>query len=200
MKDMDQDTSASQDLDVQASAKSRRRFLGAGTATAVLASLKTGSALAEGVCVAPSAYTSIALNPATSSRPAQMPVCHSHGYWKTHEGWLIPRDAKVKDHFCRGAGTAAIGITETTTLLNVLNAEAGVISGGDAAYARDLISAYLDSKTGGFEVIKSSDIQSMWSLVFCGGTYSVNGTVWTKATVRTYLDVLIGSSINPFLK
>lgn len=168
----------------------RRRFLGAGSAITVLASLKSGSALAEGVCTSPSAFTSIALNPATSQRPPVNPlVCHSHGYWKNANNWPISKETKVKDVFCLSASTELIGITRTTTLIQVLN----LGGGGLTPYARDLVSAYLDALYyGGSSPFTTLDIKKMWALVFCGGTYSVNGTAWNLSTVRAFLDKLVG--------
>lgn len=168
----------------------RRRFLGAGSAVTVLASLKSGSALAEGVCISPSAFTSIAANPATSHKPRELKQCHSHGYWKNH-GWPISQDTKVSAVFCLSSRTTAIGITTEAKLIDVLN----MSGGGDIPFARDLIAAYLDSFGNGIGVFTASDIQQMWSLVFCGGTYPATGPQWTRATVRAFLNVLIGDSV-----
>lgn len=176
-----------------AKAGRRRRLLGVGSAVTVLASLKSGSSLAAGVCTTPSAFTSIAVNPATSQKPPLNPsVCHSHGYWKDR-GWPISRDTKVSDVFCgvsTSARLTAIGITNNTTLHQVVIMGGG---GADRALAADLISAYLDSFVNGAGYFTAVDIQKMWALVFCGIPYSVNGTAWTSATVRDFLNVLIGS-------
>ncbi len=180
---------------VAGSASTRRRLLVGGGAGAVLASLKSGSALAEGVCVSPSAFTSITLNPATSHKPGERLICHSHGYWKNRSAWPVPRTTKVGSYFCLGSGTAAIGINGDTTLIDVLEKQNGVIPGGDAHYARDLISALLDVSAGhAGTYLTVMQIQKMWALVFCGGTYSVNGTLWTRETVRAFLDVLVSGS------
>lgn len=171
----------------------RRRLLGAGSALTVLASLKSGSALAAGVCVGPSAFTSIRLNPATSNKPRDLLTCHSHGYWK-NAAWPISRDTKVKGVFSLCGLTTTIGITDTTKLIDVLNM-GGDSFGEDRAFARDLICAYLDAMSNGANSpFTTMDIQKMWSLVFCGGSFSVNGTPWTRQTVRGFLDVLVGTS------
>lgn len=180
---------------VAGSASTRRRLLVGGSAGAVLATLKSGSALAEGICVSPSAFTSITLNPATSQRPGERLICHSPGYWKNRSAWPVAKDTKVSSYFCLGLGTAAIGINGNTTLIDVLEKQNGVIPGGDAHYARDLISALLDVLAGhAGAYLTAIQVQKMWALVFCGGTYSVNGTVWTRETVRAFLDVLVSGS------
>jgi hypothetical protein len=190
MADMNKDIfTQTQPGKLDSSIPSRRRVVVAGAAGAVLASLKSGSALAGGVCVGPSAFTSITLNPATSNRPDQSVACNSHGYWKNHENaWPIPIETRVLRVFCASALTEGIGISTTTTMLTVLKTGGG----GDRPFARNLISAYLDARKNGNSVFKASDIQLMWSLVFCGGTFSVNGTAWNRTHVEGFLKVLVG--------
>ncbi|WP_126445839.1 hypothetical protein [Sulfuricystis multivorans] len=170
----------------------RRRFLATGITGGVLASLKSGSALASGVCASPSSFTSITLNPATSHRPQQLPTCHSHGYWK-NKAWPISQQTTVgQAGFCIGSRLTALGITSDTKLIDILNMQGG---GGDRALAADLISAYLDAAAGYAQgQFTTADIQKMWGLVFCGQPYSVNGTAWSEQTVRAFLDVLVGNS------
>lgn len=178
------------DAEAQPASKERRRVLVGGLAGGVLASLKSGSALATGVCASPSSFTSITLNPATSHRPQQLPTCHSHGYWKK-KPWPISKETTVSGAgFCIGGSLPSLGIKGDTKLINILNKGGG----GDVALARDLVSAYLDA-VGGYSQGQFSvnDIQRMWGLVFCGYPYSVNGTAWTKQTVRAFLDVLVGN-------
>lgn len=174
------------------SKESRRRLLAGGAGVGVLASLKSGSALAEGLCASPSAFTSITLNPATSRRPQQLPTCHSHGYWKKKD-WPISRETTVNGAgFCIGSRLTAIGISANTKLIDILDMKGG---GSDRALAADLISAYLDAAAGFVQgQFTINDIQKMWALVFCGHTYSVNGTAWSEQTVRAFLDVLVGKN------
>lgn len=177
--------------ETQRATKKRRRVLIGGFASGVLASLKSGSVLAAGICASPSSFTSITLNPATSHRPQQLPTCHSHGYWKSYP-WPIPITTTVSGAgFCIGGSLPSLGITGDTKLSDILSQSGG----GDVALARDLISAYLDAAAGNsqgqFTIV---DIQKMWGLVFCGYPYSVNGTAWTAQTVRAFLDVLVGNT------
>lgn len=173
----------------------RRRLLGGGAAATVIASLKSGSALAEGVCLGPSAFTSVTLNPGTSNKPQQFQVCHSHGYWKNH-AWPISRDTTVMAAFGLGLPPNDANFTGSSTLWAVLNWEGG---GGKAAFARDLISAYLDARSGvsAFDV---NDVKGMWGLVFFGQPYTLKtGVVWNDpGVVRRYLDVLVGTGANPY--
>lgn len=169
-------------------ATQRRRLIGAGGAVTVLASLKSASALAEGVCASPSAFSSIRANPASSHRPSQaVEVCHSHGYWKNRD-WPISRDTTVN-----GAGflpdtVSSLGVIGTTKLFDIINASGG---GVDRAFATDLISAYLDARAGA--PLPVSDILAMWSVVFGAGYFAPSGgSPWTPSDVRNYLDVLIG--------
>jgi len=190
VKVMNEEKTRKDAADTPGAIEARRRVLVGGIAGGVLASLKSGSALAEGVCASPSSFTSITLNPATSHRPQQLPVCHSHGYWK-NKPWPISTDTTVAQAgFCT-AGALPEGITGNTKLIDILN----MGGGGDVALARDLVAAYLDAlasySQGQFTAI---DIQKMWGLVFCGTPYIVNGTSWTKATVRAFLDVLVGNT------
>lgn len=172
----------------------RRRLLVGGMAGGILATLKSGNALAEGVCASPSAFTSIALNPATSRRPQQLPQCHSHGYWKNHS-WPISRDTTVSGAgFCLGNRLTAIHVNADTKLYTILdNKDKSIVDGEDRALAADLISAYLDAAAGfAANQFTTTDIKKMWALVFCGQPYTVNGVSWTVQTVRAFLDVLIG--------
>lgn len=193
MRTLTESTQITQDDKSSIGKVRRRRFLGAGSAVTVLASLKSGSALAQGVCICPSAFTSIAANPATSHKPRELKECHSHGYWKG-KPWPISQDTKVSAVFCLSSRTTIIGITTETKLIEVLNMNGGG-NGEDVAFARDLIAAYLDSFGNGIGAFTASDIQQMWSLVFCGGMYPATGPQWTRATVRAFLNVLIGDAV-----
>lgn len=61
--------------------KRRRRILIGGGVGAILATVKSGSALAGGQCVAPSAFSSISANPTTSHRPQSFGQCSSRGWY-----------------------------------------------------------------------------------------------------------------------
>lgn len=167
----------------------RRRFLGAGGAVTVLASMKSASALAEGVCASPSSFSSIRANPATSRRPVQpLEICHSHGYWKTHN-WPISKETTVSEAGFFPDVISSLAITGSTKLVVIINASGG---GDDRAFAADLVSAYLDVRAGA--PIPLNDVLAMWSVVFGSGFYAPTGGVsWTRSDVRNYLNVLIGS-------
>ncbi len=175
----------------------RRRVLGGSVGISVLAAMKSGSALAQGVCVAPSAFSSIRANSATSNRPTTFSECHSHGYWKNHD-WPISKTTTVEgaafwpNDFISGDFT----VTKTTTLLSLIEAGGG---GGKRAFAADLVSAYLDAKVlanSGQAPFTPSDIQLMWSKVFGVGSYMPSGssTPWTETDIRNFLNVLIGDA------
>lgn len=173
---------------VQTSVPTRRRFLGAGGAVTVLASLKSGSALAEGVCASPSSFSSIRANPATSRRPNEpLATCHSHGYWK-NKPWPIPKTTTVADVGFFPSTVSSIGISGSTKLVDIINVGG---DGGERAFAADLVSAYLDARSGA--PIAVGDVLAMWSVVFGVGSFTPGGSSpWTKSDVRGYLDVLIG--------
>lgn len=168
----------------------RKLLLGAGSAVTVIASMKSGSALAEGVCVSPSAFSSISVTHIASHKPSNLPTCHSHGYWKNKTGsWPVSTGTTVS-----GAGfspTSSAGIfTASTTLLSILNSGGG----GLTPYARDLVCAYLDVMAGASgPYVNESDVKAMWALVFGGTAYAPNGISWSVTDVRNWLDVMVGN-------
>lgn len=180
------------EMEQKGQSEQRRRLLVGSLAGGLIATMKTGNALAEGVCASPSAFTSVTLNPATSRRPRNLPICHSHGYWKRH--YSGETTVSGAGFCCDSLVLAGLGITCNTKLKVVLALQG---KGEDGALARDLVAAYLDAANGfsqgQFDV---SDIRQMWALVFCGVPYVVNGTAWRKETVRAFLDVLVGNTRN----
>jgi hypothetical protein len=96
---------------------------------------------------------------------------------------------------CSGSSQlAALNITCDSKLKDILWLGGG---GGSGAFARDLVSAYLDASNGfAQDQFTTADVQKMWGLVFCGQAYVVNGTAWNQVTVRGFLDVLVGNVEN----
>jgi hypothetical protein len=172
-------------------ARRRKLLLGAGSgAVTVIASLKSGSALAEGVCASPSAFSSIKVTAVASHKPSNLPTCHSHGYWKNNTGaWPVSVNTTVAGALFNPTSSASF--QPTTKLLDVLK----LGGGGLNPYARDLVSAYLDVKaTNVGPYVLEADVKAMWALVFGNVPYAPGGIPWTVANVRAWLDVMVGKT------
>jgi len=166
----------------------RRRWV-AGVG-AVLLSVKTGSALAGGVCASPSGFKSIDANPKTSHRPQNFDgSCHSHGWYNGHPEKMGQYRRPLNTLQFHGLLPAPSGMSNTTTLLQV------VTSGGSYADARDLVTVFLDFKLGYQTILNVTDVKDMW--VICYGSGSVLTTSrfygWNATDVRNYLDVYVGN-------
>jgi hypothetical protein len=67
--------------------------------------------------------------------------------------------------------------------------------GGYEAYARDLVSAYLDVKAGNAgSFVLEDDVKKMWGLVFGNVPYAPGGMNWQVSDVRAWLDVMVGNA------
>jgi hypothetical protein len=169
----------------------RKLLLGAGSAVTVVASLKSGSALAEGLCASPSAFSSIKVTSVASHKPQNLPTCHSHGYWKNKTGsWPVSVNTTVS-----GAGFSPTSYSSlfnsSTKLLDILN----LGGGGYTPYARDLVCAYLDVKAGSVgPYVLEDDVKKMWALVFGNVPYAPGGISWQVSDVRAWLDVMVGNA------
>lgn len=177
--------------------KKRRRVMIGGGVGAVLATVKSGSALAGGVCVAPSAFSSISANPATSHRPQTFGQCSSHGWYgnngvnplKMDSRWLPVVRATAT---LSNAGFPNIGPWPNTTKLN------DIVKAGSSLWQPDanLIIVYLDIKTGvggANSLMVAQDVFDMWSILFGSGTTNPKLSGWTSATVRDFYLVWVGT-------
>jgi hypothetical protein len=156
----------------------------------VLASLKSGSALA-GACVSPSAFSSIQVSTVASHKPQNLPTCHARDYWKGRTGsWPVNIDTTVWGAGFNPTSYSSI-FNSSTKLLNILNLNGG----GYEAYARDLVSAYLDVKAGNAgSFVLEDDVKKMWGLVFGNVPYAPGGMNWQVSDVRAWLDVMVGNA------
>ena len=183
---------------------SRRKLLLSGGAGSVLLSVKSGSALAGGVCVSPSAYSSIKISTHASRTPGAFPNCSSHGIYgapglsdTTRAGRWNPVDPLTATLSAPGTmpspfSTIPSPFSGTTKLLEVLQA------GGSTANSRDLVTLYLDVRTGrSGAFITLDDVADMWAICFGGTVTQPLYTTWTIADVRGFLDITVGNSTLP---
>ncbi len=189
----------------------RRRLLKAGAASApVIMTLSAKSALAEGLCVSPSAFASIAANVATSNAPDTMNACHSHTYWQG-QAWPagLEKEALFSSIFngstmiagkIKGEnGEDVVVHYHTMTLEQSMRLEGGAGETVPVDLPRDVVSAYLDVTAGSLQIgttlMDSQDIlRDMWYGAIIQGSWSTPwNSTWTRADARAWLDVLIGN-------
>ncbi len=172
----------------------RRRVLLAGGASTVLLSVKTGSALAAGRCVSPSAYSSISALTHASQKPIEYyPVCQSHGYYgnggiskhERQQRWGVV-DFKTATLANRGF-TATANFPATTKLLDILQSVPYRADEGD------LVTVYLDAINGrSTPYISVDNVLDMWAIMFRGSVFSSGPfSGWTASDVRNYLNLVV---------
>lgn len=178
--------------------KKRRRVMIGGGVGAVLATVKSGSALAGGKCVAPSAFSSIDANPATSHRPQTFGQCSSHGWYGNNGVDPTKMDTRWSPVLRATATLSNAGFPSggpwapTTKLEDIIKADSPLWQ-SDA----NLIVVYLDimtGKGGANSLMTVQDVFDMWSILFGSGTTNPKLNGWTSATVRRFYDVWV----NPF--
>lgn len=188
-----QATDAESDVVENAETRSRRRWMVGAGLSAVLLSVKTGSALAQGTCASPSGFRSIEANPRTSHRPQSFDgACHSHGFYNGQNQDQMQQFKRPFNTLGYHGFSAGAGFTTTTTLRQIITANGG---GGDVALARDLITVFLDIKLGYQDVLTITDVKDMWARCFGGLVLSANSRFadWVPSTdIRGYLDVYVG--------
>ncbi|MFZ5510104.1 MAG: hypothetical protein ACOZCP_08615 [Pseudomonadota bacterium] len=183
----------------------RRRLLKGGlAATPLIMTLASRPSFAQGQCMSPMVFASLAANPATSLRPDRFADCHSHGYWKNHLSSDDPRTfsgvgftSRSGDSFQYKSGSQ----TQTTTfgaatLYQVLWAN-GDNSDQVVSFARDCVCAYLDALLlGAAAGFTTTQITTMWNGVMgpAGEWSPVAGVTWGYAESRAWLDVLVGNA------
>jgi len=179
-----------QSIDGPDVAKRRRVLLGGGVG-AILATVKSGSALADGgQCVAPSAFSSITANSQTSNRPRTFGQCNSRD-WYGGNGIGIPTLNDRWSPVSRASATLASsgfpsgGWDGQTKLYDIVKADS-------SSWTADgnLIVIYLDVMTGvAGGVLAVGDVMDMWSILFGAGTANPKFSGWTADTVRSFYNV-----------
>lgn len=173
-------------------AKRRRVLLGGGVG-AILATAKSGSALAGGLCVSPSAFSSITANPQTSNRPQTFGQCSSRGWYGNNGVNPSTLDSRWLPLIRSSATLASSGFPANgpwpadTKLYDIVKA-------GSSLWNPDgnLIVIYLDVMTGkAGAVLTVGDVMDMWSILFGSGTNNPKFSGWTAETVRSFYDVWV---------
>lgn len=182
--------------------KRRRRILIGGGVGAILATVKSGSALAGGQCVAPSAFSSISANPATSHRPQSFGQCSSRGWYGDSGGGsgsdLDPRWAPVSraSATLATAGFPTGGLPSSTLLYDIVKVDKPNFFKINGNPDGNLIVVYLDVITqkaqNGMTV---QDVFDMWSILFGSGTTNLKLSGWTPQTVRDFYYVWVGKAL-----
>ncbi len=176
----------------------RRRVLLGGGVGAILATVKSGSALAGGVCSSPSAFGSIAANPATSHKSHTYTGCeaHSHGWYGNNAGTsdtgkLAKRTQRWSPVNWQVATLADTGLSgsglwsSTTKLFDIVAAPNTLPNGWQAD--GNLIVLWLDVKTGhGGDALVLDDVKAMWDILFSGSSSNTKFAGWTSQTVRDF--------------
>ena len=176
----------------------RRRVLLGGGAGAILATVKSGSALAGGVCNSPSAFGSIAANPAGSHKPHTYTGCepHSHGWYGNNAGTTNARALERRTQrwspvnwqvaTLADTGLSGSGLWSSTTKLFDIVADPNSLPSGWQPDG-NLIVLWLDVKTGkAGDALVLSDVVAMWDVLFNGGSANAKFASWTPQTVRAF--------------
>lgn len=181
------------------SAKRRRVLLGGGVG-AVLATVKSGSALAGGVCVSPSSFHSISATPKSSLPPRTYGSCSSHGFYGNSGIDATTMDQRWSPVLrntatLAGASFPSQGVWSSTAVkLKDIVAAPPTIGWQEDG---NLIVIYLDIMTSRANgALTVSDLMDMWRI-----RYSLGGVVnttrfsgWTPADVKNFYDVWVGNS------
>lgn len=184
----------------------RRAVLGGGAA--VLLSVKTGSALAGGTIVSPSAFVSLAIIGNTSAKPlTNFPAGSSQGYYSNapsptaqqcdrpqQPGWNTANcDQELASTKLKHIGFLNSPQGPDTNISQALDQSRA----NSQANERDLITAYLDFYFGRTRDVRIefNDILSLWNIVYNPGGF-IDGRYagWDACTVRAYLDVWVGTA------
>ncbi|MDO9165088.1 MAG: hypothetical protein Q7U13_03180 [Rhodoferax sp.] len=183
----------------------RRRLIRAGlAATPVMFGLMSQSALANDVCIKPSAFSSLkAANMKLSHKPNQGWTCFSHGYWKNHSH-PAPYSDKAKSFFLTkvlgpGEVTAGFasnpgGIYTGKTLQQVLEMNGNASQ--TTALARHVVGTFLTAVANGDDPTKvlltTWQCKQIWDNQ--GNWSPVTGQTWTMANWLEYFDYVYGGA------
>lgn len=177
--------------------RKRRNVLLGGGVGAILATVKSGSALAGGICIAPSAFSSIKANSTTSHQPKSFASCSSKGWYGNNRVSLSTLDTRWSPvdrsgTTLEGAGFSKGHWTSTTKLYDII--KAGSSLWNDDA---NLIVIYLDVMTGkAGDVLSESDVKELWGILFgtSTGTTSLKFEGWNAQKVRDFYSVWVGKT------
>jgi len=173
----------------------RRSLLIGGGVGAILGTVKSGSALAGGVCVAPSAFSSIRANSTTNNKPKSFGQCSSRGYYGNNGGG-VDLDARWNPVDRANATLSSEGFSNgspwplSTKLFDIIKA-------GSSLWNPDgnLIVVYLDVMTGkDGGILTATDVKDMWSILFGGGTNNPKFLGWDAQKVRDFYSVWVGDT------
>ncbi|MDO9195858.1 hypothetical protein [Rhodoferax sp.] len=183
----------------------RRRLIRAGlAATPVMLGLTSQSALANDVCIKPSAFSSLkAANMKLSHKPNQGWTCFSHGYWKNHSH-PAPYSDKTKSFFLTkalGPGEVTAGFTSNPgneyagkTLQQVLEMNGN--ANNTTALARHVVGTFLTAVANGDDPTKvlltTWQCKQIWDNQ--GNWSPVTGQTWTMANWLEYFDYVYGGA------
>ncbi|MDO8450905.1 MAG: hypothetical protein Q7T10_19095 [Rhodoferax sp.] len=183
----------------------RRRLIRAGlAATPVMFGLTSQSALANDVCIKPSAFSSLkAANMKLSHKPNQGWTCFSHGYWKNHSH-PAPYSDKTKSFFLTkllGPGEVTAGFTSNPgneytgkTLQQVLEMNGN--ANDTTALARHVVGTFLTAVANGDDSTKvlltTWQCKQIWDNQ--GNWSPVAGQTWTMANWLEYFDYVYGGT------
>ncbi|MDD2742567.1 MAG: hypothetical protein PHV02_09855 [Rhodocyclaceae bacterium] len=185
----------------------RRRVLLGGSVGAVLASMKSGSALAGGVCSSPSAFGSIAANPATSAvhnytgcTPSSKGVYANQG--NSYENWgnVNPVLTLRMCEFTIPGNDKWTLDTKVYDILAGLKVETpqGKVNLWDERGGHLLV-MYMDVLTDrAGDALNVFDVRAMWQILFTGSTtYEAKDTAvvsWTADMVQTFYLKWVGKA------
>jgi hypothetical protein len=164
----------------------RRRFAGAGIASGVILTLKSPSALAGGVCMAPSGAMSGGLS---SHRPVETQVCTGcpPSYWVSQGSPLPSAYSTFNKVFTCTARTERYS---ATPLLNILSQQ----SFDTDKVGMYIMAAYFNAYTGRTSFLKVPAVLAIWNEwqstgANAGGTYTpiAGGRKWSSLEIVAYL-------------
>ncbi len=189
-----------------AAAGRRRALIGGG---AVLAAMNSGSALAGGICVSPSSFSSIKANSKTSNKPKTFGACSSHGFYGNGGVSSSTMDTRWSPVSRANATLSNAGFpsygkwgpTSPASAFVGLNTKlyAIVSAPGNPAWYEEgnLVVIYLDVMTGRAGSTTSvDDVKNMWRVLFMSGVGITDPKYnsWTPETVRSFYDVWVGNT------
>lgn len=186
----------------------RRRLIRAGLAAApVMFGLTSQSALANDICIKPSAFSSLkAANMKLSHKPNQGWTCFSHGYWK-NQAHPAPYSDKLKSYFLTpipsgapsGAVTAGFSANPANAYMGMTLQQVLELNGNATqtqAFARHVVGTFLTAVANGDDPTKvlltTWQCKQIWDNQ--GNWSPVAGQTWTMANWLEYFDYVYGGT------
>lgn len=183
---------------------SRRRLVRAGlTAAPVVAALHSNTVLAGGgdhSCIRPSTFSSLKLAQMKVSRGREIRddyECKSHGYWKNHNGNLMPnfksRSFLSSDQSPTGFTQNPGGAFTGKSLQQVLDMNGNA---NNEALARHVVAAYLSAMSAGNDpsrvLLSVAQCQAIWNGQ--GNWSPFAGASWDLDATMNYFEKVFGSA------